>query len=89
MPSDKLTIGDVEITSLSDGILELDLCNFFPEIPEDDWKGQEEHLNAAHGVTFNLACFQINCPDGARRPRKRTGIDRRQFAANWRSATAA
>ena len=33
MASDKLTIGNVEITSLSDGILEFDLCNFFPDIP--------------------------------------------------------
>ena len=37
MPNDKLKIGDVQITSLSDGILEFDLCNFFPDIPEDDW----------------------------------------------------
>ncbi len=59
MPSNKLTIGDVEITSLSDGLLEFDLCNFFPDIPEDDWKGQEAHLNANHGVSFNLACFLI------------------------------
>jgi glyoxylase-like metal-dependent hydrolase (beta-lactamase superfamily II) len=54
-----LTIGDVEITSLSDGLLEFDLCNFFPDIPEDDWKGQEAHLNANYGVSFNLACFLI------------------------------
>ena len=59
MASDKLTIGNVEITSLSDGILEFDLCNFFPDIPEDDWKGQESHLSASHGVLFNLACFLI------------------------------
>ena len=59
MPSNKLTIGDVEITSLSDGLLEFDLCNFFPEIPEEDWKGQEAHLNTNQGVSFNLACFLI------------------------------
>ena len=59
MPSNKLTIGDVEITSLSDGLLEFDLCNFFPEIPEEDWKGQEAHLSASGGVSFNLACFLI------------------------------
>lgn len=59
MPSNKLTIGDVEITSLSDGLLEFDLCNFFPSIPEEDWKGQEAHMNANHGVSFNLACFLI------------------------------
>ena len=59
MPNNKLTIGNVEITSLSDGLLEFDLCNFFPDIPEDDWKGQESHLSASHGVSFNLACFLI------------------------------
>ena len=59
MASDKLTIGNVEITSLSDGILEFDLCNFFPDIPGDDWKGQESHLSASHAVIFNLACFLI------------------------------
>ena len=30
MAGNKITIGNVEITSLSDGILEFDLCNFFP-----------------------------------------------------------
>ncbi|MED5405013.1 MAG: MBL fold metallo-hydrolase, partial [Chloroflexota bacterium] len=59
MANDKLTIGTVEITSLSDGVLEFDLCNFFPDIPEEDWKGQEAHLSASHGVLFNLACFLI------------------------------
>ncbi|MDA1129531.1 MAG: MBL fold metallo-hydrolase [Chloroflexi bacterium] len=59
MPNDKLTIGNVEITSLSDGVLEFDLCNFFPGIPEEDWKGQEDHLSASQGVSFNLACFLI------------------------------
>ena len=59
MANDKLTIGNVEITSLSDGILEFDLCNFFPDIPEEDWNGQEAHLSASHGVLFNLACFLI------------------------------
>ena len=59
MPNNKLTIGNVEITSLSDGVLEFDLCNFFPGIPEADWKGQESHLSASQGVSFNLACFLI------------------------------
>ena len=60
MPNDKMTIGKVEITSLSDGVLEFDLCNFFPDIPAGDWKGQEAHLSASNGVSFNLACFLIN-----------------------------
>ena len=59
MPNNKLTIGNVEITSLSDGLLEFDLCNFFPDIPAEDWNGLESHLSACHGVSFNLACFLI------------------------------
>ena len=59
MPGNKLTIGNVEITSLSDGLLEFDLCNFFPAIPEDDWHGHEAHLSPSGGVRFNLACFVI------------------------------
>ena len=59
MPGNKLTIGNVEITSLSDGLLEFDLCNFFPAIPEDDWHGHESHLSPSGGVRFNLACFVI------------------------------
>ena len=46
MPNDKMTIGNVEITSLSDGVLEFDLCNFFPDIPAEDWKGQEADQSA-------------------------------------------
>ena len=59
MPNDKLTIGNVEITSLSDGVLAFDLCNFFPDIAKEDWKGQEDHLSADGGVSFNLACYLI------------------------------
>ena len=33
MAGNKLTIGNVEITSLTDGLLEFDLCNFFPRCP--------------------------------------------------------
>ena len=59
MPNNKLTIGNVEITSLSDGVLAFDLCNFFPNIPQADWAGHEHHLSPDGGVSFNLACFLI------------------------------
>ena len=59
MPNNKLTIGNVEITSLSDGVLAFDLCNFFPDIPQADWTGHEHHLSPEGGVSFNLACFLI------------------------------
>jgi glyoxylase-like metal-dependent hydrolase (beta-lactamase superfamily II) len=51
-------VGDVEITMLSDGALEFDPCNFFPTIPEDNWKGYESHLHD-HKVRFNLGSYLI------------------------------
>ena len=36
MASNVIRVGDIEITQLSDGMLEFDLCNFFPTIPEDN-----------------------------------------------------
>ena len=59
MPANKITIGNVEITSLSDGILEFDLCNFFPDIPSEHWSPYREHLTPEQHVRFNLACFLI------------------------------
>ena len=59
MAGNKLTIGNVEITSLSDGILEFDLCNFFPDIPEEKWGPYASHLTDQHQVRFNLACYIV------------------------------
>lgn len=59
MPSPKITIGNVEITSLSDGVLEFDLCNFFPDIPAENWESYHDHLTPEHNVRFNLACFLV------------------------------
>ncbi|MBQ11255.1 MAG: hypothetical protein CMJ45_06890 [Planctomyces sp.] len=59
MPAKKINIGNVEITSLSDGVLEFDLCNFFPEIPQEDWQPYHDYLTADEHVRFNLACFLI------------------------------
>ena len=59
MAGNKLTIGNVEITSLSDGILEFDVCNFFPSIPQEEWSAHPGHLTDDHKVSFNLASFLI------------------------------
>jgi glyoxylase-like metal-dependent hydrolase (beta-lactamase superfamily II) len=44
---------------LSDGMLEFDLCNFFPTIPADNWRNYESHLTDEHKVRFNLGSFLI------------------------------
>ena len=59
MAARKVTIGDVVITSLSDGFLDFDLCNFFPAIPEEKWQPYEEHLTPEHKVRFNVASFLV------------------------------
>src|SRR5688572_16730114 len=52
-------VGDVEIMMLSDGTLEFDLCNFFPTIPETDWRDHASYLTEEHRVRFNLGSYLI------------------------------
>jgi glyoxylase-like metal-dependent hydrolase (beta-lactamase superfamily II) len=59
MAPNVLRIGNVEILALSDGMLEFDLCNFFPTIPEDNWRAYESHLTEEHKVRFNLGSYLI------------------------------
>ena len=59
MARDTVRVGNVEITSLSDGVLEFDLCNFFPSIPEENWQPYHDHLTPEHKVRFNLASFLV------------------------------
>jgi glyoxylase-like metal-dependent hydrolase (beta-lactamase superfamily II) len=59
MARNRIRVGNVEILSLSDGLLEFDLCNFFPTIPEEKWRPYESHLTAEHHVRFNLGSFLI------------------------------
>ena len=59
MANDTIKIGNVEILHLSDGMLEFDLCNFFPTIPGESWRDYESHLTAEHKVRFNLGSYLI------------------------------
>ena len=59
MPDNKINVGNVEITSLSDGLLEFDLCNFFPTIAEENWQPYQHHLTPERKVSFHLASFLI------------------------------
>jgi len=59
MASDTIRVGAVEILALSDGLLEFDLCNFFPTIPGENWRPYESHLTEEHKVRFNLGSYLI------------------------------
>ena len=55
MEANVVTIGNVQITSLSDGILEFDLCNFFPSLPAESWSPYEDALTPEHRVSVKSA----------------------------------
>ena len=59
MANNTIRVGNVEILSLSDGLLEFDLCNFFPTIPQEQWQPYEAHLTEEHHVRFNLGSFLV------------------------------
>ena len=52
-------VGNVEIMALTDGMLEFDLCNFFPTIPEERWEPHQAALTEEHKVRFNLGSYLI------------------------------
>lgn len=56
----RVTVGKVEVIALSDGMLEFDLCNFFPDHKSDaEWQPYAQHLTAKHKVRFNLASYLL------------------------------
>jgi glyoxylase-like metal-dependent hydrolase (beta-lactamase superfamily II) len=59
MAQNQIRIGHVDILSLSDGMLEFDLCNFFPTIPSENWHQYGSHLTEEHKVRFNLGSFLV------------------------------
>src|SRR6266511_4774802 len=59
MATNTIRVGNVDIMALSDGLLEFDLCNFFPTIPGDRWRPYESHLTEDHKVRFNLGSYLI------------------------------
>ena len=52
-----ITIGNIEVLSISDGKLEFDICEFFPSIPDESWDQYRDHLTEDNKVSFNLASY--------------------------------
>ncbi len=59
MAKDVVKVGRVQIVSVSDGVMEHDLCNFFPSIPLESWQPYEEHLIPEHRFRLNLGSFLV------------------------------
>ena len=59
MASAKMTIGKVELTSVSDGALDMDLCDFYPTVAAENWQPYEDALTPEHRVRFNLGSLLV------------------------------
>lgn len=59
MPNFKTTIGNVEITSLSDGYLGFPTGDFFPSVPSEAWEPYKEYLNSDGNLSLNMASFLL------------------------------
>ena len=59
MAGERMTIGNVEITSLSDGMLQLDPGTFFPGISSEDREAFGDLLNEDRRLPLNLASFLV------------------------------
>lgn len=59
MANNLLRVGNVEIVSLSDGVVEFDLSFSFPTIPREQWSPYAAYLTAEQKAPFNLGCFLV------------------------------
>ena len=59
MSVQKISVGNVEITSLSDGHLDFDPCVFFPTVEKNLWEPYPDATNEHHQLSLNLGSFLI------------------------------
>ena len=59
MAKDTVTVGNVEITSISDGYMEFKVSNFFPTIPAECWEDHQEHLTGGNRLRLNLGSYLV------------------------------
>ena len=59
MATDRVTIGNVEITSFTDGAMAVDPCWFYPTVSAEAWQAHESTLTADGKASFNLGSFVV------------------------------
>ena len=58
MAGDKMTIGRVEITSLSDAVLEYSPSRLYPSVPDEAWQPHHRKFFTPEGnLSLNVACY--------------------------------
>jgi len=59
MAPGRITIGNVEILSLSDGSFDADPVVIFPQVPREAWQPYRSLLNESGQMTINVGCFLV------------------------------
>ena len=59
MPDQRITIGNVEIESLSDGRLEFPVGEFFPKVPSESWDPYLGQLSSGRKLVMNVGSFLL------------------------------
>jgi len=57
--SDRVVVGSVEITSLSDGLLTFDSREFYPSVPEEAWGPYRGQMTREGLLTMNMGSFVL------------------------------
>ena len=59
---DTIKVGNVHITSISQGVMEVSASRFFPATPSEAWAPYKHYLSPAGRLSTNLACFLLRTP---------------------------
>jgi glyoxylase-like metal-dependent hydrolase (beta-lactamase superfamily II) len=57
--SDRVVVGNVEITSLSDGLLTFDSREFYPSVSEEAWEPYRDQMTPEGLLTMNMGSFVL------------------------------
>ncbi len=59
MPRHTIAVGNVTVTSLSDGRLEMPVTGFFPSVPRADWDPYRDELTVEGNIALNVGSFLV------------------------------
>lgn len=64
MAGNRITLGNLEIVSVSDGQRHTDSCSFFPDVTPKDWNVHKETDQQSHKIDINLGSYVIRSDEG-------------------------
>ena len=59
MPDYQISVGNVEIISLSDGAGEMQMPDVFPKVPPAEWKRYPDTISSEGRLAANFGCFAV------------------------------